>query len=228
MEMLLDVNVVQLQGARPRQEDDYLVRESLRGLIVLVADGLGGHERGDEASRVACFAAYEAFEKAIVKPGSVSSAVRKAFVAAHKAVQKIPSAHRRSPASTLVGGFFSPADRQFYGASVGDSPAILFRDGRGSLLFRPQVEGGAIVHALGLNIGDAHGSAIDMLEPLTLQPSDRLLLASDGILRLSDDQIDMALTLPSAREGAERMARLLIGKRQAHQDNVTLVVVKVT
>lgn len=225
--MLLDVNVIQLQGARPRQEDNYLVRESNRGLIMLVADGLGGHERGDEASRVACLAAYEAFEKAFVKPCSARSALRKTFVAAHKAVQKIPSAHRRSPASTLVGGFLSPADRQFYGASIGDSLAFLFRDGRVSRLFRPQVEGDAIIHALGLDVGDSNGSAIDLLEPINLQPDDRLLLASDGISELSDDQIDMALTLPSARAAADRMARLLIDMRQEHQDNVTLVVVKV-
>lgn len=203
------------------------MRETSRGIIAFVADGLGGHERGDEASRLACLKACSSLEKTITRPGSATLAMRKAFIAAHRAVQKIPSAHRRSPASTLVGGFFSLTDRQFYGASIGDSLAFLFRDGRVSSLFRAQVEGDAIVHALGLDVGDAHGSAIDVIDPIRLQPGDRILLASDGLAVLSDNWITEALAGPNAREAADNITRRLIDMQQVHQDNVTLVVVSI-
>ncbi len=223
----LAVNVVQVQGARSRQEDSYLVRDTLKGLLVLVADGLGGHERGDEASRIACLTAFQAIEKALLKPGSISSALRKAFVLAHKAVQQIPAPHRRSPASTLVGGFFSTETQEFHGASIGDSLVILFREGQVSWLFRPQVEGDVIIHALGVDIGDARGSAVELLDPMKLQPGDKLLFASDGIEALWEEQILTSLALPSAKESAERIARVLISMQREHQDNATVVVVQV-
>ena len=227
--MLLDVNAVQLQGARQRQEDSYLVRDTSKGLIALVADGLGGHERGDEAGRIGCLAAYQSLEKALSMPGPATGLmVRKAFAAAHKAVQKIPAPHRYSPASTLVGGIFCGTTRRFHCASVGDSLAFLFRDNEVQKLFRPQAVGDTIIYTLGLDLGTPPGASVDVLAPLELQPGDRILLASDGIeRRLWEGQLFESLKLGTARQSTERMARLLIGKRAGNQDNATIVVVRI-
>ena len=69
---------------------------------------------------------------------------------------------------------------------------------------------------------------IQLLDPpLELQLGDCFLLASDGIEVLNDEEIRARLALPTARESCEDLVRLLLDRRVRHQDNLTLVVVKV-
>lgn len=222
----LDVNTAQLQGGRPRQEDAFLVRQIRDGLIVLVADGLGGHEQGDEASRVGCMAACKSLENAQLRSRGWNSLLRKAFLSAHKAVQKIPAPHRLSPAATLVGGVISTDEGKFYCANVGDSGAWLVRDGQGRRLLEPQRDDGGVVQALGLNI-DPRGSAIDITDPVVLRPGDSILLASDGIETLDPANLAELLAGKSAQGGCEALVQMLLARKAPHQDNCTLIVVGV-
>jgi protein phosphatase len=118
----------QLQGGRKRQEDAFITGRTPMDLIAM-ADGLGGHRAGDEASRIACQTAATALEAAL--EGGESDpriALRAAFVAADRAVRGLRSATGRRPGSTLVGGLFDEGRRKFHAASLGDSNAFLMRD----------------------------------------------------------------------------------------------------
>ncbi len=60
-----------IQGARPYQEDDYGIWRDREGwLVMVVADGLGGHRGGAEARRTAVETFYAALDAAEGDPGA--------------------------------------------------------------------------------------------------------------------------------------------------------------
>lgn len=225
----LQIASAQLQGGRMRQEDVFLTRCTDRGWIVLVADGLGGHAHGDEASRTAAGTALAAIEAADAGDAVLPvPLLRKAFVAAHRALRKIPAGVRYPPASTLVGGYFYEQGAVARLANVGDSLAYLLRDGQLERLFVPQGRGNWVQYCLGDDIGGADGAAIKVLDPpLDLRPGDRFLLASDGIDPLGDETLKIALSHPTARGICERLLRELIDGSVDEQDNATMVAITV-
>jgi protein phosphatase len=218
----------QLQGGRKRQEDAFITGRTPMDLIAM-ADGLGGHRAGDEASRIACQTAATALEAAL--EGGESDpriALRAAFVAADRAVRKLRSATGRRPGSTLVGGLFDEGRRQFHAANLGDSHAFLVRDGKIQWIFRTQGDRGRVDFALGVDIGNDQGSGVDVLDrPLELRYGDRILLCSDGIDVFDIEEIKACLLLPTAREACEALVSLVIAKQVPDQDNCTFVVVQV-
>lgn len=73
-----------IQGARPYQEDDLGIwQDRDRRLVMVVADGLGGHRGGAEASRTAVEAFYAAFDAA---EGDVGARMTTALGVANNAI----------------------------------------------------------------------------------------------------------------------------------------------
>jgi serine/threonine protein phosphatase PrpC len=226
-----DIASGQVQGARARQEDSLLVRDFGDRRVALLADGLGGHPSGDEASRVGCtFATATLLGWLMQGARDEPAPLRKAYATADEAVRKLrsPMVHERPPATTLVGGVLFAAERRFEAACVGDSLALLLRDGQLISLFEPQGSGNCVQHALG--IGHAHEAenAMEILDPpLRLQAGDRLLLASDGIEVLAWSEIARALSGGCARDAAEDLLGLIIEHHEPLQDNCSIVVIVV-
>jgi serine/threonine protein phosphatase PrpC len=221
----------QLQGSRARQEDSFLVREFHHRRVVLLADGLGGHPDGDAASQVATAQAAGRLLAGLA--GAFADApppLRAAFAAADAAVRKLrdPLHHEHPPASTLIGGVLCPYRQCFDAANIGDSLALLLRDGELRLLFVPQGIGSHVEHALGSGTPAEIAEAIDVLDPpLPLRAGDRLLLASDGIEVLSTEHIAASLGEGSARHAVESLLRKVIERAEPGQDNCTLIVIAV-
>lgn len=222
----LDIATGQLQGARARQEDSFLVRGQPGWRSALLGDGLGGHPLGDEASRVGTTMATARLLAWLLKaPPTDAVPLREIFGAADEAVRKLynPRLHERPPASTLVGGVFFEGDARFEVACIGDSLTLMWREGRLSTLLEPQGSGNSVDHALGT------GKAADSLAAVEsrvvpVQAGDRFLLASDGIEVLSRTDIADLLKSGSAREAAEALLQAVIARREPMQDNCTVIV----
>jgi len=219
---------------RTHNEDTYVNRPDL-GLWA-VADGAGGHARGEVASRMIA----EALED--VPPGLSAGAllaeIRNRMGATHVALRETNDGNDISASTVVV---LMIRDDHFACLWAGDSRLYLLRDGtftqvsRDHSLVQELVDAGAISAADAENhpranvITRAIGADQDAIELDKvigrLQPGDRFLLCSDGLCKTLDDALlSNLLATPAEAQPADRM----IDAALAHnvRDNVTAVAVE--
>ena len=116
-------------GPRDENQDRSIVRlHDDSSWLIAVADGLGGHPRGRDASKTAI--------KALPRLVDTQEAMYQAFKAAHEAVFKLApqyarySRHevRKCPASTLCVAAWTPAGGLLVGIAGDTRPVVLWRD----------------------------------------------------------------------------------------------------
>lgn len=199
--------------------------------IVLVADGMGGHIAGERASAVAS-------ERAVESKGSLKQRVEAANLAIFEEIDAHPELAGMGTTMTL---FELGEDSIVRFAHVGDSRAYLYREGeltqltvdhtvvaeylrRGTI--RPEEvsthpQRSLITRALGL-VPDVE---IDTGEE-PVQSGDRLLLCSDGVNNMvDDDAIATSLDLDTPEEAVWDLVEK--ANRAGGQDNITAIVVQV-
>jgi protein phosphatase len=226
--------------ARDRNEDSYYGGTH----VFAVADGLGGHNAGDVASRLAIEPIKDLDSKLDGVPAErLSDTLTDTVVEANRAV------YRKAQADAKVRGMGTTltavaiGDGSAYLAHVGDSRCYLLRGSAinqlshdHTLVARMVQEGKltpeeAEVHPQRSILTRALGAEpdvdVDSLH-IDLQPGDRLLLCSDGLSSvIGEDRIREVLTTADELEaGCSR----LIDEANAHggPDNITVVIVEVT
>jgi serine/threonine protein phosphatase PrpC len=220
----------QIIGRRERQEDSFANTAFGKNLMIWVADGLGGHPRGDEASALAVEAASQAlkatFQRAERYP---ETPLRYAFARADQAVRTLheqPGVWALNPATTLVGGVVSTDRRCAFLRNIGDSLAYHYAEGELRLIFEPQGRGNIVDSALGYGpSGDLEPAPL--IETVRLRVGHRLLLASDGIEGLDPEQLKLALTEATPDLACAAILDAVAARGLPHQDNATVVVVYV-
>jgi len=217
---------------RDHNEDAFLVAEDL-GLIA-VADGMGGHRGGEVASATALEALRIAF--------LAGAAIQDAVVAANEAVhdQSVADPNLRGMGTTITAGALGEGTLVL--GHVGDSRAYLFRDGRlerittDHSLVEELVRAGElteaeaeqdprrsmITRALGLD----SGVEVDV-EEIALADGDRVLLCSDGLTNMVDED-ELARRLADTADPQD-LTRDLVDSANAAGgvDNITVVVIDV-
>jgi protein phosphatase len=212
-------------------------------LLVIVADGMGGHEAGEVASNLA----VEVIGQVVARGGTSrpQATLHEALVAANQAIlDESRQAGRRGMGTTSIVAWVR--GEEVHVGLVGDSRLYLVRGGRvaertidhtrvQSLLDRGAIrpeeardhpESGMLTRALG-HARMSNGKPLEpevFAEPLELGPGDAVVLSTDGLHDLVDDW-EIALTV--AGETPERAAEALVElalDRGGH-DNVTVAVV---
>lgn len=114
-----EVGVAQSLGKRRENQEDFAAVEKA-GRFAVVADGVGGHPRGEEASHVAVLAAVAVLTST---KSTGKEAVREAHAAALQAVLDLeePSHTSFPPATTIVIALHDPENGQWIVGNVGDS-----------------------------------------------------------------------------------------------------------
>lgn len=120
-------------GAREGNEDDLRHGSGAGGHYAIVADGAGGHERGEDASRLA----VECIERGLRAPEAFSSdrltgLVREAHAELHR--QDPQARALASMHTTVVVLWIDPTEEKALWTHVGDSRLYRFRHGRAELL----------------------------------------------------------------------------------------------
>lgn len=224
-----------IQGGRSYQEDRIsialLTGERAEGdrLLLLLADGMGGHAGGAVASETVLRAFQATFDQAAADAADadIAAILRAGVDAANRAVREKQHA---DPAlsemgSTLVAALIR-ADT-LYWASVGDSPLWVLRDGHLTRLNQDHsmlpllldlVELGRLtedearndprVHQLRSAVSGADLALIDIAaDGYPLQAGDLVLVASDGLETLPDEEI---AALAARHDGADDIVRALL------------------
>jgi protein phosphatase len=255
---------------RPTNEDQFLIAEltktmriwqtSLperraqfgdeRGHVFLVADGMGGHRGGEQASALAVVAIQQFtlntlkwfFESDRAEAQRVLVEFQGALRQADTRVREEAAEHSelRGMGTTVTMAYHLNA--QLCVVHVGDSRAYLYRDDqlhqltRDHTLIADLVRSGAIApkeaaghrfqHVI-TNVIGGHEAGVNVeAHALEVQAGDRLILCSDGLTEmLSDETIAATLQADTDPEGACR-ALLAQANEAGGRDNVTVVVVR--
>jgi protein phosphatase len=244
-----------IQGTRSNQEDfsrfwwPHPAGPSAQSspLLVVVADGMGGHAAGEVASRLACEAFISAFSES---SGSVVERLKRGLKESNAA---IAGAVRGEPQLSGMGCTLVAAHIDANGlrwTSVGDSLLYLFRDRHlvrlnedhslGAYLDQ-QASGGIITFEearsdprrnslLSALTGDELTHIDAPSAATSIKPDDILVVATDGLATLDDAQLLATLDRNANATPEEIAARLLHdvqAARAASQDNTTVAVIKV-
>ena len=244
----------QIQGGRDYQEDDFSIRLLTDGdtpsvddrLLLVLADGMGGHAGGAEASRTVVQAFQDAFHHAA---DSLEDRFNAGITAANDSVKEKQQAdpNLSEMGSTMVAAVVIGAS--LYWVSVGDSLLWVFRDGRLRRLnadhsMRPLlqdlVELGRMTEEEAQSDPRANqlrsvifGDVIPLIDMnadgFALEDGDTVVLASDGLETLPEDALVEAVKAGGSDAEAIVIA-LLDGVSAAGrpgQDNTTVIVYRV-
>ncbi len=200
--------------------------------LFAVADGMGGHASGDVASAIA----VEVLKAALAKSDSISDAVHNANRAIFQKAAMDPDL--TGMGTTLTAMWADDTSAQI--AHVGDSRAYLLRDGQLSRLTQDHtvvnrlVQQGRIMpedadrHPQRSYLERALGVDPEVevdVHVLDMSPGDRVLLCSDGLFGMIDDDLiqNVLEQESSPQRAAERLCEEAV--HAGGNDNVTTVVV---
>ncbi len=197
-------------------------RLARKGSLFVLADGMGGHQRGDLASR---YAVDRVIRDYVDHPGTdVAAALRQAIEAANTGLYERGSGAtaRDRWGTTLVAAV--SRGTELWVANVGDSRAYLLRQGNLRQLTRDHGLPGQ--HVVTRALGTKASVKVDLFPPIELQPGDRVVLCSDGLTRpVSDDEIRDVVGRKSPQAAAEALVRR--ANERGGPDNVSVIVVGV-
>lgn len=220
-------------SVRANNEDYYLILQD-KGLY-LVADGMGGAQAGEHASRMAAETVAQ-FIRA--RDHNDATSLSQAFEEANSAVLYAAShdAALDGMGTTLVAALESGSEIAI--ASVGDSRAYLYENGRLSAITEDQTWVNEVGRRLGIDeltlknhpmkhvLTMAIGVSAQLrIHSYTVQPipGTRILLCSDGLHGVIDDE-EIAGVLGAERTLEDKGRQLVMAaKANGAPDNVTAV-----
>lgn len=226
-----------IQGQRSEQQDSFrsIWLTAERAWLLIVADGMGGHAAGGMASRIAADSFVKAFSASRAAGVELRTALKAALDDANAQIAKaqVIAPEFAGMGTTLVAVYLS--HKHLGWISVGDSPFWLLRNGTIERLnedhsLRSVVADDATVSGNILR-SVLNGEPIPLIDcqvpAQLLGAHDILLLASDGLLTLQENDI-AAEVLQHASRGPEAVARSLLravqDRGKSKQDNCTVVV----
>ena len=211
------------------------------GRFFVVADGMGGHAGGQEASRIATNSIRTYLEEHWQSKEPSKGLLKQAFLEANQAILKDQSSHpERSDMGTTAVVLIFRDDQEPWCAHVGDSRLYRLRDSKleqitedHTWVARAIREGELTVsqskthpwrHVLSQCLGREDLQKID-IQPVQVDSGDRFLLCSDGLTEeLSDHLIASHLKSISACEAAAA-ALVESAKQHGGRDNITVILV---
>jgi serine/threonine protein phosphatase PrpC len=224
-----------IQGDRDNQQDFYAFEPLEDGRLLLVlADGAGGQAKGEMASRNAALGFLECFAQARGKtPPTLSDALNHANQRLAEYIDEDPP-RRATMATTLLAVLVEGLS--FHWISVGDSPLLLFRDGK-AVRLNADHSGAGLTGENKLPKNVLRSALVGGRIPLVdwrrdsypLKEKDILIMASDGLWTLSLEEISAHLSDHASRDASEISSNLmhhLVAKEKKRQDNVTITVIR--
>jgi PPM family protein phosphatase len=226
-------------GGRENNEDRAGYSRTAESLLLVVADGMGGHLYGEMAAEAAVQSLTEAFQRE-ARPRLVDPAgfLEKELLAAHHAIVERAFADRLPdiPGTTCIACVVQDGTAQW--AHAGDSRLYLVRGGRvvertlDHSLARELAEMGNLSeeaaallpgrNVIYSSLGGYRRPQVEVSRPVPLERGDRLLLCSDGLWGpLTDHEIACAMDGAAVAQALAALAELAQTRAGAVSDNIT-------
>jgi protein phosphatase len=234
---------------RANNEDSYLYWEpdseedfQRKGRLAIVADGMGGYEGGQEASRLAVETVQRVYDQSFA--ADAQDALIEGMESAHNEIHRYAVDHPQLYGMGTTCTALSLIGRQLCFAHVGDSRLYLVRSDSITRLTRDHsyvgrlVENGLIRsedaeshpqrHILTAALGSGRDVTPDIPEaPLELQSGDTLILCTDGLWGLmSDPEIARIAQANSPSKTCEALVQVAL--QRGGPDNITLMVLRIS
>lgn len=234
------------QGGREQQQDSFglCTPSPEKGMLAVVADGMGGLQNGGELARMTVDVLLHHFQSTPVPTDERLELCDLCAVARRTVETYLGPYGRGKGGTTLVMALLRRGKVSFL--SVGDSRIALVRSGGLVWLNRPHdyaaqlsqlaVQGEIPLDqvlrdpqrmALTSYLGSDRPLLVDVSpEPVTLVRGDRLLLLSDGVFGVLSQQEMTACIKGTAGKTAERLEKKILVKKENDQDNFTGIVLR--
>jgi len=224
-----------------RIADENITRE--KGYLLIVADGMGGHQAGEVASKMAAEIISEEYFKQTGN-GGIEKNLYRAFTVANKKIFELSSARKSLQGMGTTCTALVIAGDSVYYAHAGDSRGyflkknVITRITQDHTYVQELVNKGEITakeadtHPKRNILTNAMGTKPDLRVDtgkcdLTFEKNDRLLLCSDGLYDyLSDEELAEILSKMPLQEAAEYM--ITESKKRGGHDNLTVVLAEKT
>ena len=211
-----------------------------RGVLAIVADGMGGHSAGEVASELAIAAVHRAYYES---EGEPMEALAAALATANREIFAAASAEKKLEGMGTTCVALAVCNDHAHAASVGDSRIYLLRGGgiyqmtaddsavgamvAQGLLTREEArhhtDRNVILRALGTH-ADVQVSRWE--QPLPLKAGDAFLLCSDGLTDLVQDEEIVGEI--GDRPGADACKALIaLARSRGGHDNITVALLRV-
>ncbi|WP_435628012.1 PP2C family protein-serine/threonine phosphatase [Candidatus Ferrigenium straubiae] len=232
-------------GNRKYNQDRAAYAYSSEVLLLVLADGMGGHLHGEVAAELIVDTFVESFGRSahprIADPdGFVLETMRHA----NERILKV--AHDKdlggSPGSTCVAALIQ--DGKVYWGHAGDSRFYLLRDGavlvktRDHSMVQQWLEWGMVtaeearIHPQRNQITNCLGGVEDLFymeqgKPIALQSGDTLLLGSDGLWGpFTDEELAVAFAAKPVAQVLDSLITSALERENGHSDNATGIAIR--
>jgi len=233
---------------RANNEDSYLYWEPdsdeefhHKGRLAIIADGMGGYEGGQEASRLAVETVRYVYDHDF--KGDPQQTLISAFESAHASIQRYAVEHPKFQGMGTTCTALSIVDNQLYFAHVGDSRLYLVRGEAITRLTRDHSYVGRLVESGIVRSEDAEshpqrhiltaalGSGRDVVphvpdHPVHLEEDDILILCTDGLWSLVGEP-DLVKTsrANSPMDACSKLVEMAL--QRGGPDNITVVLLRI-
>lgn len=232
-------------GGRKYNQDRVAYAYTDDALLLVLADGMGGHLHGELAAEIAIRTYMQAFEQAAqLRVSEPAKFLNETMQSAHDAIVKYAHEHQLggNPGTTCVAALVQ--DGQVYWAHAGDSRIYLLRGGATAAVthdhsvvqqwadwgiisqdeMKTHPDRNKITNCLG-GVGELFYA--EPTDAMPLQSGDVLLLCSDGLWSpLVDAEIAAGFHTAPLEATLTQLMDMSIGREGARADNTTAVVAR--
>jgi PPM family protein phosphatase len=221
----------------PHSEEQF----KIKGRLISVADGMGGYEGGQEASRIAIEAVEEAY--ATGTGADPQSLLVAGFHTAHQKIIEYADRHPGLQGMGTTCTTIALLGTRLYFAHIGDSRLYLVRDSAISRLTHDHSYVGRLIdngiispeeaeshpqrHILTAALGA--GTDVDPdcpTNPIDLRTGDTLVLCTDGLWGIvHDEELRTAIDGHTPKESCRQLVQMALAR--GGPDNITLQVLRI-
>lgn len=231
-------------GGREKQQDRVGLFEARDGSarLLVLADGMGGHQGGELASKAVIDAASGCWQHYLTHHGPAEDFLRSVVQAAHDEINHVGEQRGIAPRSTVVA--LLAAGEHATWAHIGDSRIYRFREST----FLGRSHDHSVVQML-VDIGKVKETEMAThpdqnrltrslggdrtpepeIEAMSVEPGDGFLLCSDGLWeQVSEDEMAKALMSDDLTRAAKHLVGSAAKRGGTASDNVAMVLARAT